>query len=62
MISEIHIDQRFDTLFNPIPTGHGRNQPIYECHVTTASRNRVNANWNCLQRKTIIFSAIFSLR
>jgi hypothetical protein len=22
-------------LFNPIPTGHGRNQPIYECHVTT---------------------------
>ena len=28
-------------LLNPIPTGHGRNQPIYECHVTTASRNRV---------------------
>ena len=27
--------------FNPIPTGHGRNQPIYERHVTTASRNRV---------------------
>ena len=21
---------------NPIPTGHGRNQPIYERHVTTA--------------------------
>ena len=27
---------------NPIPTGHGWNQPIYECHVTTAGRNRVN--------------------
>ena len=26
---------------NPIPTGHGRNQSIYECHVTTAGRNRV---------------------
>ena len=23
-------------LLNPIPTGHGRNQPKYECHVTTA--------------------------
>ena len=31
-------------LLNPIPTGHGRNQPIYECHVTTAGRNRVNEN------------------
>ena len=28
--------------FNPIPTGHGRNQPMYECHMTTAGRNRVN--------------------
>ena len=28
-------------IVNPIPTGHGRNQPIYECHVTTAGRNRV---------------------
>jgi hypothetical protein len=27
--------------FNPIPTGHGQNQPIYERHVTTAGRNRV---------------------
>ena len=27
--------------FNPIPTGHGQNQPIYECHVTTAGRYRV---------------------
>ena len=26
---------------DPIPTGHGQNQPIYECHVTTAGRNRV---------------------
>ena len=28
---------------NPIPTGHGQNQPIYERHVTTAGRNRVNS-------------------
>ena len=28
-------------LFNPIPMGTGRNQPIYEYHVTTAGRNRV---------------------
>ena len=27
---------------NPIPTGHGRNQPIYERHVTKSGRNRVN--------------------
>ena len=26
---------------NPIPTGHGRNQPTYQCHVNTAGRNRV---------------------
>jgi hypothetical protein len=35
-------------LFNPIPTGHGRNQPIYECHVTTAGRNRVSGLFVCL--------------
>ena len=29
-------------IFNPIPTGHGRNQPIYERHVTKSGRNRVN--------------------
>ena len=29
-----------DTL-NPIPTGHGLNQPIYSYHVTQAGRNRV---------------------
>ena len=28
--------------FNPIPAGHGRNQPIYERHVTESGRNRVN--------------------
>ena len=26
---------------NPIPTGHGLNQPIYERHVTKSGRNRV---------------------
>ena len=26
---------------NPIPTGHGPNQPIYDHHVTTAGWNRV---------------------
>ena len=29
---------------NPIPTGHGRNQPIYERHVTKSGRNRVKTS------------------
>ena len=31
------------SLVNPIPTGHGqgRNQPLYERHVTKSGRNRV---------------------
>ena len=27
--------------FNPIPTRQGRNQPLYESHVTKSGRNRV---------------------
>ena len=27
---------------NPIPSGQGRNQPLYECHATKSGRNRVN--------------------
>jgi hypothetical protein len=27
--------------FNPIPTSQGRNQPLYERHVTKSGRNRV---------------------
>ena len=27
--------------FNPIPTNQGRNQPLYERHVTKSGRNRV---------------------
>ena len=34
-------------MFNPISTGIGRNQPIYERHVTTASRNRVKVTQHC---------------
>ena len=30
------------TEFNPISTGHGRNQPIYERHVTKSGRYGVN--------------------
>ena len=29
------------SLVNPIPTGHGWNQPIYERHVIKSGRNRV---------------------
>ena len=29
---------------NPIPTGQGRNQPLYERHVTKSGRNRVKEN------------------
>ena len=28
-------------LFNPIPTGPGQNQPLYDCHVTKPGRNSV---------------------
>ena len=28
---------------NPIPTSQGRNQPLYERHVTKSGRNRVKA-------------------
>ena len=27
--------------FNPIPTSQGRNQPLYELHMTESGRNRV---------------------
>ena len=33
--------EKTENELNPIPTIHGRNQPIYECHVTKAGRNRV---------------------
>ena len=29
-------------VLNPIPTSQGRNQPLYERHVTKSGRNRVN--------------------
>ena len=29
---------------NPIPTGTGQNQPLYDYHVTSACRNWVKAN------------------
>ena len=29
--------------FNPIPTSQGRNQPLYECHVTKSGWNRVKS-------------------
>ena len=34
-------------MLNPIPTGHGRNQPIYERHMTKSGRNRVK--YVCLE-------------
>jgi hypothetical protein len=37
----LKLESRQNVCFNPIPTGHGRNQPIYECHVTKAGRNRL---------------------
>ena len=33
-----------DQSFNPIPTRRGRNQPLYERHVTTSVRNRVKGS------------------
>ena len=33
---------------NPIPTGHGLNQPIYSYHVTQANRNRVKRTFRSI--------------
>ena len=38
-LMQIHLP--YCCVLNPIPTGTGRNQPIYEYQVTTAGRNRV---------------------
>ena len=36
-----HLQNTLCAAVNPIPTSHGRNQPIYERHVTKSGRNRV---------------------
>ena len=50
--------------FNPIPTSQGRNQPLYERHVTKSGRNRfksvdleghVDASWLKLEKGCAIF-------
>ena len=43
-VTDTDFRSRTECEFNPILTGHGRNQPIYERHVTTAGRNRVKQN------------------
>ena len=40
-ITDSMLTQYSPTFVNPIPTGYGRNQPIYERHVTESGRNRV---------------------
>ena len=37
-------------MVNPIPTGHGRNQPIYDCHVTTAVRIGLRINSQVIKK------------
>ena len=49
---------------NPIPTGHGRNEPIYERHVTKSGRNRVK--YTCIQQSEIfkrptVFALLFTI-
>ena len=52
------INSRLSDL-NPIPTGHGRNQLIYERHVTKSGRDRVKGpgtsklDWMYLEHKKI---------
>ena len=46
LISKFYVEYRYQKrmiflILNPIPTDHGRNQPIYERHVTKSGRNRV---------------------
>ena len=53
-------------LVNPIPTGHGQNQPIYERHVTKSGRNRVKEHLFiqielCLTKHNLIFNQVSRL-
>ena len=43
---------------NPIPTGQGRNQPLYERHVTKSSRNRVKKR---LCPRSVSLSDLYSM-
>ena len=43
MASFPHVLQQY---VNPIPTSQGRNQPLYERHVTKSGRNRVKLSWS----------------
>ena len=48
MSRDQHIDQSatsIQSLLNPIPTSQGRNQPLYERHVTKPGRNRVKVTF-----------------
>ena len=45
---------------NPIPTSHGRNQPIYERHVTTTGRNRVKYWSHCVEVNAFWYGLLFS--
>ena len=46
-------------MLNPIPTGHGRNQLIYERHVTTAGGNRVKTTKIYKLSSNLIFAVPF---
>ena len=37
----MYLDFEIFSMLNPIPTSQGRNQPLYERHVTKSGRNRV---------------------
>ena len=44
-----HNFERTPWHFNPIPTGKGQNQPLYERHMTKFGRNRVNSMFGLSQ-------------
>ena len=43
---KIDLISKVKSFFNPIPTGQGRNQPLYERHLTKSVRDRVNNKYN----------------
>ena len=45
--------------FNPIPTGQGRNQLLYERHVTKSGRNRVTVQLSAKGKGPSINYVIF---
>ena len=53
--------QKLGTILGIIPTGQGRNQPLYERHMTKSGQNRVNTNGTSFLMTSHVRSALWTL-